>query len=431
MALPRWLATRTRDPLYANGATLVANAGLSAALGFLFWVIAARRFNADALGIGAAIVSAATLAALLGKAGFDAAVIRYAPTRERRGAAILLGQALLATFALTALVAGAILFLANLGVPPLEPLLRPAYAAGFVVLAVATAISWILDAYFISEQRSAAVLLRNLAFNGVKVIVPAFLAYEWGGRAVPLAWLVGLAASLVVTLTLLPAALARHRRSAPPAAHGALGYSLRNYTLNLSEFVPGLVLPLLVLDALGAEENARFYLAWTAATVAFLASKAVAQSAFAALVRDHDARASLLKALGLSAVVLGPAALVLYFGAQIVLGLFGPHYVAAAPLLRVLALSIPALAITNVYLSYLKARDAGWELTILPLTSLALLLALMPLALARGGIDGVGLVWLAVQVAVGVYAGARLFIRSRRTHHASPRTGLRRHPHEG
>jgi O-antigen/teichoic acid export membrane protein len=74
-----WIAARARDPLYANGLALVANSALSAALGFVFWVVAARRFNADALGIGAAVVSAATLAALLGKAGFDAAVIRYAP----------------------------------------------------------------------------------------------------------------------------------------------------------------------------------------------------------------------------------------------------------------------------------------------------------------------------------------------------------------
>ena len=431
MALPTWLAKRARDPLYANGAALVANAGLSAALGFLFWVIAARRFNADALGLGAAIVSAATLAALLGKAGFDAAVIRYAPSCDRQGAAKLLVRASLATFVLTAIVAGGLLVLARFGVPALGPLLTPFYAAGFVVLAAVTSFSWILDAYFISEQRSGAVLLRNLAFNGAKLGVPAFIAYEWGGRAVPFAWLVGLVASLAVTLTLLPRVLGRHRASAAPPTRGAAGYSARNYALNLSEFVPGLVLPLLVLNALGAEENARFYLAWTVAAVAFLASKAVAQSAFAAMVRGGDERGAILKGCALSAVVLAPGVIVLHFGAQIVLGLFGPHYVTAAPLLRVLALSIPAVALTNIYLSYLKARDEGWELTLLPVGSLALLLVLMPIAITRGGIEAVALVWLAVQAGFGLYAAARLLLRLRSVHHASPRTGLRRHPHEG
>lgn len=431
MRVPNWLASRARDPLYANGIALVLNAGLSAALGFLFWVVAARRFNADALGIGAAIVSAATLAALLGKAGFDAAVIRYAPAHDRRGAARLLGRALLATSGLTALVAVCILALAKLGVPALAALLQPAYAFGFVVLAIATAFGWVLDAYFVAEQRAGAVLLRNIAFNGVKLVVPIVIANEWAGRAVPLAWSIGLAASIAVTLAILPFVLARHRATAQRPTRSALGYSMRNYALNLSEFVPGLVLPVLVLHALGAEENARFYLAWTVATVAFLASKAVSQSAFAAMVRQGDERGSVLKALGLSAVVLGPVALVLYVGAELVLGLFGAHYVVAAPLLRTLALSIPAVALANVYLSFLKARDDGWELTLLPLASLAVLGVLMPLALAWRGIQGVGLAWLAVQLAIGVYAGTRLIARFKRIPHASPRTGLRRHPHEG
>ena len=425
------IAKRARDPLYSNGLALVANAGVSAALGFLFWIVVARRFNADALGIGAAVVSAATLAALLGKAGFDAAVIRYAPAHDRRGAARILGYSLLGTFGLTSLVAAGLLALSAMGVPALAPLLQPAYAAGFVVLAVATSFAWILDAYFIAEQRGYAVLLRNVAFNGVKLFVPLFIAFEWGGRAIPLAWSIGLAASLAVTLAMLPRVLGRHKATADVPARGAVGYSMRNYALNLSEFVPGLVLPLLVLHTLGAEENARFYLAWTVATVAFLASKAIAQSAFAAMVRAKDERASVLKSAALSSVVLGPAAVVLYFFGAPLLSIFGAHYSGSAPLLRLLALSIPGVVAANIYLAYLKARDEGWELTLLPIGTLALLLILIPIALAWRGVEGVGLVWLGIQTTVGLYATARLAAKFRRNHHVFPRTGLRRHPHQG
>ena len=424
------LRRHVRDPLYANGMALVANAGLSAALGFVFWMVAARRFNADALGIGAAVVSAATLAALVGKAGFDAAVIRFAPSKEPHALRRLLLRATLATVGLTTLVAVCVLLLATLGVPALAPLQTPAYAAGFILLAVGTSSAWILDAFFIAEQRADGVLLRNLAFNVVKLGVPLVIAYEWGGRAVPLAWGLGLAASLVVAVSLLPRRLAAHQPTGTPPERGALGYSVRNYALNLSEFLPGLVLPLLVLQALGAEENARFFLAWTIATVAFLASKAIAQSAFAALVRDGDARTALAKGLLLSALLLGPAALVMYVGAPFILALFGPHYVASAGLVRVLALSIAPVVVLNLYLAYLKARDAGWELTLLPLLSLGVLLATMPLALAWGGVLGVGYAWLLIQTIAGGYALARLAVL-RRTAYGTTRTGLRRHPHQG
>lgn len=425
------LRRHATDPVYANGYALVANAGLSAALGFLFWMVAARRFHADALGIGAAIVSAATLAALVGKAGFDAAVIRYAPSKEPRALRRLLARATLATIGLTTLVAVCVLLLASFGVPALAPMMTPPYAVAFVLLAVGTGSAWILDAFFIAEQRAEGVLLRNLAFNVVKIGVPLVIAFEWGGRAIPLAWGVGLAASLVVALSLLARRIATHVPTGEAPSQGAFGYAMRNYALNLSEFLPGLLLPLLVLQALGPEENARFFLAWTIATVAFLASKAIAQSAFAALVRDCNARAAIAKGLALSALVLAPLAIVLHVGAPWILALFGPHYVASAPLLRILALSIAPIVALNLYLAYLKARDAGWELTLVPLASLVALLAAMPFALARGGVVGVGYAWLVIQTIGGAYALVRLAAKLRRTAHGTTRTGLRRHPHQG
>ena len=420
-----------RDPLYANGLALVANAGLSAALGFLFWMVAARRFNADALGVGAAVVSAATLAALVGKAGFDAAVIRYAPAASPTGVRKVLFKALAATLGLTFVVAATVLLIGALGVPALTPLLEPAFAAGFLLLAVGTAGAWVLDSYYVAEQRSMVVLARNLAFNVVKLGVPIFLALSWGGRAVPLAWGLGLVAGLAVLVLLLPGTLARHRPVGAKPEGNAFGYAMRNYALNLSEFLPGLVLPILVLNSLGAEENARFFLAWTVATVALLASKAIAQTAFAAQVRDGEAAPALKKGLLLSGALLLPAGVVLYFGAPLILSLFGAHYAGAADLLKLLALSIPFVALSNLYLSYLKARDARWELTLLPLISLLVLLATMPFALAWLGILGAGLAWLGVQMALGLYAAARFLAKTRRMNHGAPRFGIRRHLHQG
>lgn len=424
-------ARHLRDPVYANGLALVVNAGLSSLLGFAFWMVAARRFPADALGVGAAVVSAATLAALVGKAGFDAALIRYAPACSRDDVRRLLVRSTLSAVGLTAFVAAVVLFLAVEGVPALGVLLVPAFAVGFVLLAVGTAAAWMLDAYYIADQRAVLVLARNLAFNAVKLVVPLVVAIAWAGRAVPLAWVVGLTVSLVVAFAFLPRRLAAHRPTGSVPASPAFGYAMRNYTLNLAEFLPGLLLPILVLQALGPEANARFFLAWTIATVAFLASKAISQSAFAALVRADRPAAALRKGILLSAVVLVPAAVVFYAGAPTLLGLFGEDYrTEGAGLLRLLALSIVPVAITNLYLACLKARDAGWELTLLPAINLAILLPAIPIALAWKGIEGVGIAWLAVQSAAGLYAAARLVAKLRRNMHDNA-TSLRRHPHQG
>lgn len=429
----RALLRLARDPVYANGLVLVANAGASALFGFLFWMVAARRYAPDPLGVGAAVVSAATLAALIGKAGFDAAIIRYAPSAGRAHVRRLLLRVSLATVGLTAVVAGVVIFLASEGVTSLGPLRTPYVTAGFLALACGTAFAWMLDAYFIAEQSAVVVLLRNLAMNVLKIGVPLFLVVA-AAQAVPIAYSIGLAASVVVALALLPRHLARHHADGrpPPERGEIMAYTARNFALNVSEFLPGLLLPILVLDALGGATNARFFLAWTVASVGFLASKAIAQSSFAALVREGTPHGALRKAGVLSSILLVPFVLVLLVGAGPILGLFGPGYGGdAVELLRVLAISVVPVAVSNVFLSYLKARSPGWELTLLPAASLAALLALLPVALVYGGIVGLGLAWLAVQGVVGVYAAIRLTVLLRRTFHGPATPALRHRAHQG
>ena len=427
------LASHLRDPVYLNGYALVANAGVGAALGFLFWLVAARRFPADALGVGAAVVSASTLAALIGKAGFDAAIIRYAPSASPRGFRRLLAWSVVATVLLTALCGAAILLLAVEGIASLGPLASPPMAVGFLLLACATSAAWILDACFIAEQSALLVLARSTAFNLVKLGAPFLLVGVAAARVVPLAWGLGLAASVGVALALLPGLLRRHRPvgEAPLAKREVGVYAARNFALNVSEFLPGLLLPIVVLAALGPVVNARFFLAWTVASVAFLASKAVSQASFAALARGGDPRGALRKAFLLSALLLGPFALVLLVAAEPLLRVFGPGYAESALLLRLLALSVPGIVVSNVFLSYLKARSAGWELVLLPAAGLAVLLSLVPFALARFGAEGVGIVWLAVQCALGLYSAIRLTAALRRYQHENVRPALRHRAHEG
>lgn len=437
---PGWrqrLRAHVRDPVYGNGYALVLNSGAGAILGFGFWMVAARLFSAEDLGWGAAVVSAATLAALLGKAGFDAAVIRFVPHVHARYARKLVAYTIVAAMTLTLIACLALFALAGSGIASLSALRTPLAAAGFIALACGTSAAWMLDAFYIAKQEARLTLLRNLAFHGVKLVAPLLVAV-WlvplSDFAVPIAWTAGLAASLVVATAFLPGRLKAGvaTQTERPSRKDVAGYSAKNYVLNLAEFMPGLVLPILVLEHMGAEANASFFLAWTIATVAFLASKAIAQSAFAELVRRESPGPALRKALLLSTIVLAPGMLVMLGGAPFVLRLFGPQYAGeSAELLRLLALSIPPIAVSNVYLAYLKARRAGWELTLLPAVTLLTLLVALPLALPIAGIVGVGVVWLGVQTLAGAYAAARLVAAVRRTPHGTLGNPLGHRAHEG
>ncbi len=70
------------DPLRRNSMFLIMTNGTSALLGFLFWTVAARLYSPTAVGLGTALVSAASWLAALSGVGLGVGLVRYLPERE-------------------------------------------------------------------------------------------------------------------------------------------------------------------------------------------------------------------------------------------------------------------------------------------------------------------------------------------------------------
>jgi len=62
---------------YRNAVYLMLSSGVTAALGFVFWILAARFYSASDVGLASAIISAAGLLALLSTLGLNYGLIRF------------------------------------------------------------------------------------------------------------------------------------------------------------------------------------------------------------------------------------------------------------------------------------------------------------------------------------------------------------------
>lgn len=418
-ALREGVLAHLRDPLYRDAWFLMGNAGLGAVTGFLFWLVAARVATPQEVGSAAALVSAFTLAALLGKFGFDAILIRHVPTLAPGTRRKLLTRTLLVAVLGTACIAAAFAALAHAS--PFFPPVSGSGAALFVAFAAAIAAAWVFDAWFIAERRADRAFLRNAVFNVGRLALVA--APFLGLRSIPLALAWGGAAAL----SLVVAAFLPRRGAASGPLPSVAGTGLANYVVGVGEFLPGLVFPILVVAFLGEGSNAAFYVAWTLASVPFLASKAIAQSTFAEL-SGGDRRTALRRGAKLHALVLVPAALLGVAAGPYVLGVFGPHYVAAAPLLVVLSIALVPAAANNLAFAALKADDRRFALVALSVVLLVLTVgggvALMPAL----GVVAPGVAWLAANVVVLPWT-LPLVLASGEVMRAAGRVG--RAPHEG
>jgi len=102
---------------------------------------------------------------------------------------------------------------------------------------------------------------------------------------------VGFLAGMLLGWLLFLTAAYRCYRPLPVLDKDLLGrllpYSFANYLANLLSGAPGFIYPLMVLNVLGAEKNAYFYITWMMVTVLSVIPGGMAQSLLAEGSRDQ------------------------------------------------------------------------------------------------------------------------------------------------
>src|ERR687886_313238 len=78
VSIPR-LVSHVRTPLYRNGYALMLSDGTTSALGFLYWVLAARCYAAETVGLNAAAISTLLLLSGIAQLNLSTALIRFVP----------------------------------------------------------------------------------------------------------------------------------------------------------------------------------------------------------------------------------------------------------------------------------------------------------------------------------------------------------------
>jgi O-antigen/teichoic acid export membrane protein len=409
----RWHAFH-RDPLIRNSAYLMAATVVTSLLGYVFWTVAARRYPASAIGEAGAGVSAMAFASLLGALGGSMAILAELPgkRRPRDWSATVTAPLVFtsATSAVTALATVAVL--SRTGHSAF--LYRNVWwVSAFVVGAVATTASQLLENIWVAEQRAGWFLGASTVFAVVKlalVALPVFAVF--GATGILSAWSAVLAATVAGCLLLLGRMFGYR-----PCFDGFSRqiWSMRqtltgNYIISVGDQVTFYAIPVLVALQVSAQDAGWFYVAWKIGGFYAVFASAVGTSTFAEGSRNPS-RALPLALAGLRMILplmtLGAA--VTIFAGRLVLRVFGPDYAAHAyPLLVLLSLAAFPDAVVNIYRSVLRVQKryrvaAGmcWAIS-------ASRIALTSLALTRWGIVGAGWAWLATQTGGAIWCALDL-----------------------
>jgi O-antigen/teichoic acid export membrane protein len=395
-------------PLYANALYIMLSTVVTTLCGFFFWLIVAHFYSEAVVGYSSAIISALNLLAVLSLVGLDISLVRFLPQAESPRKMIN------TCFTLGSLVSllTAVIFLAGLDFwSPALSFVREntIFCLAFVFFAMLWTLSLLIESAFLAKRRAGFTLAKNTIFSLLKLPLPVLLALYFHTFGVVASWGIALAVALAVAVLFFLPRVQDGYRPLPAMDMGLFKklwrYSSGNYLSNLLASAPGYLLPLMVVNVRGAEQNAYFYIAWMMAGLLFAIPWAASSSLFAEGSYFEDRlRENVVKSLKSTFLLLVPAAILLAAAGKWLLLTFGQGYsLNALPLLWVLCLSSLPLGVNCIYTGILRVTGRITELIIiwgfLAIGVLVISYLLLPLT----GIIGIGYAWLGAQLIVAIY----------------------------
>jgi len=322
-----WRFVRT-DPMLRNALFLIVNSGIQAGLGFAFWIITARLFSTESVGLASSLISASNLIMFLGLLGMNTTFVRYLPIAKHRNRLITAGISLVAVGS-AALALGCVVLLPIISRPISFVTHSLPLAIGFVLLTAGAGVNLITDSVFIAAGKSQYnILVDGVVGGGAKVILLFALAGV-GAYGVFGAASGGFVAAAVASLFLMIKVM-RWRpefKNLGQTLKPVLNFSGISYAGNVLALLPILTIPLIILDRIGASSEAYYFVAYQLATLLYQAVFSVEQSFLAeGAGADVLNGTVLMRSIRILIALCVPAfILVILFGHQL-LAAFGPKY---------------------------------------------------------------------------------------------------------
>lgn len=379
------------------------NSTIQALLGFVFWILAARLYTAEAVGHASAALSAVSLLSCIAAFGFGMALIRYLPEAGIDTKclinSVLLANALLVVFL-------SVIFISGLGIwSPGLLFIRdqPIYILFFIIFTAATCLAGISTFPFISRKRSEFAIMQSSIFMITKIILVVLLAQSFAEfgifTAVGSGYVIAFSVGVFILLPRIIKGYFPLSRIQIDLLKGVIKFSSFNYIADIFTVASALVLPIIIVNVLGAEQTAYFFITWSIVNLLYAIASSASLSIFAEGSNKGEITPSHMRqGLKFILILLIPATVSMIFLGEKLLSIFGKAYSeGGTQLLTMLALSALPQSINGIYFSNKKVEKDMKPVILFTGLTAALTLAMSYLLLPKFGLISAGIAWLASQ----------------------------------
>lgn len=383
---------------------------MTSGLGLVYWILAARLYAPQFVGLASALISTMMFLSGVAQLNLRSALNRFVPVAGIDRARVIATGYLITLPTALVVVAGYLLATGSTPSDVTRALTSDAVLLVWFAFSTATwGILNIQDGVLTGLRRAWYVPVENTLYSIAKMVLLVAFAAPFATYGIFVSWTLPAIATVFIVTVLIFGKLVhtdRGVKSRPRqfTAKTVAKYVVGDYGGALFVLAYTSLLPVLVINAVGATQAAYFYIVWTMASSLNLLPLSLSISHTVETVADgSDPMERARQVLVHMARTLVPIVIAVALLAPFILSLFGPGYATAgSDLLRLLAVGVLPYAINVVYfsLSRIRTRMRGVLISqaVLAVSTIGLTIAFI----GPFGLAGVGYAWLISQGSVAI-----------------------------
>ncbi|MFH0904001.1 MAG: hypothetical protein V1854_02270, partial [Methanobacteriota archaeon] len=193
-----------------------------------------------------------------------------------------------------------------------------------------------------------------------------------------------------------------------------LKFSLGNYSAGIFMMAPVMIIPIMILNTIGSEEAAYFYVAYSVAELLFMIPNEVSTSLFVEGSHNLPLKENVLKSVKLILMLLVPALIIIFFFGDKILLLFSKEYSEQSfEMLQLLAISSVFFAVTSIFISIKKIQKEIRMINYVNFALSVLIIGFGYVALLKYGLQGLGYAWVGANAVVCGVVVAVMILKER------------------
>ncbi len=395
------------DSLLKNSIYLMITSLIGNILAFFFWVIAAKYYTPNDIGVTSAIFSSIWLISIIGSIGLPTALMFYLPrdinTDKIISSCLVIGIISSIIFSLIFILGlkiwgpGLILTLSNL-----ENILI------FIVITAAMSISGLIGAMLTAGRRSSFQMVKETVYHFIKIF-PLILLVNLGAIGILLSICIGFILSIVIGFILLY----KTWKYLPiftldPIIMKMASFSARNYVADILYWLPRLILPIMILNMISAKSAGYFYIAMMMAGLLYGISQSISSSLLVESSHKDNFWDNANKAIKFNFIILIFGLLFFMIFGRFILNMFNPSYAENANVTMIILVitSIP-ISLINIFNAVRNSQNRVMITIIINIIVAGVTLLLSILLIRLMNIEGAAISYLIANTAgaiVSIYS---------------------------